>query len=218
MNPADYNLQPLPIPVPRALLEALGYRGDKRFFAVNWSPAGENHPVSLGYHDGRHRSNCSEESYLFYVSHPNVTPYLAGYELGTDPDTATHALVFDRIEREAWIGTVEDVYRFMRGQWPSLSEVQERALAFPIIGKIFVSTIMELLLESDEDRERKVQKERLRHPPGPMCPDCHSLEWDTVEASGRGTLYSFVVAHQPAACSAKKANRASVPSGGRPPA
>ena len=26
---------------------------------------------------------------------------------------------------------------------------------------------------------------------------CHSLEWDTVEASGKGTVYSFVVNHYP---------------------
>jgi len=38
---------------------------------------------------------------------------------------------------------------------------------------------------------------RLRHPPGPMCPVCHSLEWDSLEASGRGSVYSFVVAHHP---------------------
>jgi uncharacterized OB-fold protein len=37
----------------------------------------------------------------------------------------------------------------------------------------------------------------LRHPPGPMCPQCQSLDWDTVQSSGRGTLYSFVVAHHP---------------------
>ncbi len=37
----------------------------------------------------------------------------------------------------------------------------------------------------------------LRHPPGPMCPECQSLEWNTVQSSGRGTLYSFVVAHHP---------------------
>ncbi len=37
----------------------------------------------------------------------------------------------------------------------------------------------------------------LRHPPGPMCATCHSLEWDTVAASGRGTVYSFVVNHYP---------------------
>jgi uncharacterized OB-fold protein/acyl dehydratase len=38
---------------------------------------------------------------------------------------------------------------------------------------------------------------RLRHPPRPMCSVCRSLEWDTVEASGRGTVYSFVVNHHP---------------------
>ena len=37
----------------------------------------------------------------------------------------------------------------------------------------------------------------LRHPPGPMCPECRSLEWDTVESCGRGTVYSFVVNHYP---------------------
>jgi uncharacterized OB-fold protein/acyl dehydratase len=37
----------------------------------------------------------------------------------------------------------------------------------------------------------------LRHPPGPFCPECQSKDWDTVEASGRGTVYSYVVAHYP---------------------
>jgi uncharacterized OB-fold protein len=38
---------------------------------------------------------------------------------------------------------------------------------------------------------------RLRHPPGPMCAECHSTEWDAVDASGKGTVYSFVVNHYP---------------------
>jgi uncharacterized OB-fold protein len=37
----------------------------------------------------------------------------------------------------------------------------------------------------------------LRHPPLPACGTCQSLEWDTLEASGRGVLYSFVVVHYP---------------------
>lgn len=37
----------------------------------------------------------------------------------------------------------------------------------------------------------------LRHPPGPVCPSCHSFEWDALAASGRGTVYSFVVMHYP---------------------
>ena len=30
-----------------------------------------------------------------------------------------------------------------------------------------------------------------------MCPACHSPQWDPVEASGRGRVYSYVVAHHP---------------------
>jgi uncharacterized OB-fold protein len=37
----------------------------------------------------------------------------------------------------------------------------------------------------------------LRNPPQPMCPKCRSLEWELIESSGRGTVYSYVMPHQP---------------------
>ncbi len=37
----------------------------------------------------------------------------------------------------------------------------------------------------------------LRHPPRPMCGQCRSVEWDTVTASGRGEVFSFVMPHHP---------------------
>ena len=37
----------------------------------------------------------------------------------------------------------------------------------------------------------------LRHPPVPMCPACHSLDWSTRTMSGAGELVSFVVMHHP---------------------
>ena len=37
----------------------------------------------------------------------------------------------------------------------------------------------------------------LRHPPRPMCGDCHSLDWDTIESSGQGSICSFTVLHHP---------------------
>ena len=37
----------------------------------------------------------------------------------------------------------------------------------------------------------------LRHPPRPMCGDCHSTQWDTVEASGKGTVCSYTVLRHP---------------------
>jgi uncharacterized protein len=37
----------------------------------------------------------------------------------------------------------------------------------------------------------------LRHPAEPMCERCRSWDWDTVDASGHGVIYSFVVIHHP---------------------
>ncbi len=45
--------------------------------------------------------------------------------------------------------------------------------------------------------QRCVSCGTLRHPPRPMCPHCNSLEWDTVIASGRGTVHSFVMPQHP---------------------
>lgn len=39
---------------------------------------------------------------------------------------------------------------------------------------------------------------RLRHPPGPACPHCHAFAWSALRASGRGRVFSYVVAHHPA--------------------
>jgi hypothetical protein len=36
-----------------------------------------------------------------------------------------------------------------------------------------------------------------RHPPGPVCATCGSYQWDHLVASGRGTIFSFVVQHHP---------------------
>jgi len=37
----------------------------------------------------------------------------------------------------------------------------------------------------------------LRHPPGPMCPTCSSLRWDSVAAPASGTIHSLAVVHYP---------------------
>ena len=45
--------------------------------------------------------------------------------------------------------------------------------------------------------QRCVSCRRFRHPTGPMCRSCQSLEWIAVEAPTTGTIYSFVVTHYP---------------------
>lgn len=37
----------------------------------------------------------------------------------------------------------------------------------------------------------------LRHPPRPMCGECQSLEWDSVESSLEGEVFSFTEVHYP---------------------
>ncbi len=37
----------------------------------------------------------------------------------------------------------------------------------------------------------------LRHPPRPACGRCRSFDWEPVQSSGRGTVYSYVVIHYP---------------------
>ncbi len=39
--------------------------------------------------------------------------------------------------------------------------------------------------------------EKFRHLPSPMCPYCHSLNSRWTRVSGRGRVYSYVIAHHP---------------------
>ena len=48
-----------------------------------------------------------------------------------------------------------------------------------------------------ELRIQRCENGHLRHPPRPSCPECQSLEWDTVVASGKGEVHSYVVHHYP---------------------
>ena len=45
--------------------------------------------------------------------------------------------------------------------------------------------------------QRCAECKTLRHPPRPMCGECQSLEWDSVVASGRGEVHSWVIMHHP---------------------
>jgi uncharacterized protein len=55
--------------------------------------------------------------------------------------------------------------------------------------------------EGTADGELRVQActgcGRLRFPPRPMCPSCQSLAWRWQAMSGRGAVWSYVVAHPP---------------------
>jgi uncharacterized OB-fold protein len=45
--------------------------------------------------------------------------------------------------------------------------------------------------------QRCVSCGALRHPGVPMCGVCQSLDWDTQDASGRGTILTWIVSQHP---------------------
>ncbi len=45
--------------------------------------------------------------------------------------------------------------------------------------------------------QRCVRCEWVAHPPRPMCPQCQSTAREWIATSGRGTIWSYVVAHPP---------------------
>ena len=55
----------------------------------------------------------------------------------------------------------------------------------------------EMAAEGKLGIQRCTRCDTLRHPPGPVCPNCHSMEWEAIEASGKGTIYSYTVLTHP---------------------
>ena len=55
--------------------------------------------------------------------------------------------------------------------------------------------------EGPRNHELRIQQcsgcKKFRHLPTPMCPYCHSLKYDWAKVSGRGKVYSQVVARHP---------------------
>jgi len=84
---------------------------------------------------------------------------------------------------------------------PAPAAVAEPAQARPAHPRPSVTRDSEFFWDALKQRRLCVRRCRachhLHHPPGPMCPKCHSLEWEPAELSGRGTVHSFVIVHQP---------------------
>jgi uncharacterized OB-fold protein len=52
----------------------------------------------------------------------------------------------------------------------------------------------------EEDRlliQRCASCGQVRHPGVPMCGACQSLEWDAVDAVGRGRIVTWIISHHP---------------------
>lgn len=58
-------------------------------------------------------------------------------------------------------------------------------------------------------RELRIQRcgacGHFRHPPGPACPRCRSMEIDWVQVTGEGEVFTHMVAHHPVHAALKEA-------------
>jgi len=84
------------------------------------------------------------------------------------------------------------------------SEASDQSRPGPDRSKIIrpvVNRDTEFLWEGTKAGELRLQTcnacGELRHPPGPVCPSCHAMDRGYVVASGRGTIFSFLVHHAP---------------------
>ncbi len=96
------------------LAKAIGYTGDARYVAFNWTPYGDE----AEYFDGRRSATGNWQAFLAYVQHPAISPLLEGYDMGSSESEATHCLILDREKIELLIGPVKEARVFLTEQWP----------------------------------------------------------------------------------------------------
>ena len=68
------------------------------------------------YDDGYCSADGSWWGFLQFVRHPNVVPWLAGCDLGSSEDEATHWLLCDLESREVYIGERAEVKTFLANE------------------------------------------------------------------------------------------------------
>jgi hypothetical protein len=107
-------LTPLNVPVPPVLATAIGYTGEARYVAFQWTPYGDE----AEYFDGRRSSTGNWQAFLAYIQHPAVSPLLEDYDLGGSESEARHALILDREKLEVLVAPVKEAHVFLTEQWP----------------------------------------------------------------------------------------------------
>jgi uncharacterized OB-fold protein/acyl dehydratase len=156
-------------------------------------------------------TNCEQEyhRYLHLGDHLSTTTTIEGVSdekataLGVGHFVTTR--VDYRTEDGELVGTMRfRILKFKPGTGRSLSRAQEEEeAARPRRPRPALTQDNAFWFEGARQHRLLIQRCKqcgtLRHPPRPMCAECRSYEWDVVDASGRGTVYSFVVNHYPQA-------------------
>jgi hypothetical protein len=96
------------------LAKAIGYSGDARYVAFNWTPFGDE----TEYFDGRRSATGNWQAFLAYIQHPAVSPLLESYDLGSSESEAKYSLILDQEKLELLIAPVKESRVFLTEQWP----------------------------------------------------------------------------------------------------
>lgn len=93
------------------------------------------------------------------------------------------------------------ILKFKPGTGTTAASVEEEAAPRPLRPRPAITQDNSFFFEGAKQHRLLIQRcvdcGALRHPPRPSCARCRSFEWDTLESSGRGTIFSFVVNHYP---------------------
>jgi len=90
----------IPVKLPFSFEDALGYPRGFRWVAFFWEPCGDEAMYDDGYCSG----DGNWHGFLEFTRHPKVAPWLAGYNLGSSEDEATHWLLCDLESRDVFVG------------------------------------------------------------------------------------------------------------------
>jgi hypothetical protein len=96
------------------LAKAIGYNGEARYVAFNWTPYGDE----TEYFDGLRSATGNWQAFLAYIQHPAVSPHLEAYDIGSSDSEAKHCLILDREKSELLVGPVKESHVFLTEQWP----------------------------------------------------------------------------------------------------
>lgn len=137
-------------------------------------------------------------------------------------DRLTHDVEIESVspEKETGLGVghfVTQLYRYRDASGELVAQMRFRLLKFrplardqPVIGpripggrpRPSLNRDVAFFWEGAAKGQLLIQRcsecQALRHPPGPGCPSCSSMEWQPAVMSGKGEIYSFVRHHHPA--------------------
>jgi len=114
MNEEQFSNQthPLPIKLPHALAETLGYDGQARMIAFYWGTG-----YKAYYDDGFLSAQAKRDAFKVLVHHPLLALMLQKYHLGSIEEEAAHWLLLDRDDHTLAVAPTRIAQQVLMSQW-----------------------------------------------------------------------------------------------------